>query len=47
MNISDLMMMLQVIKDERGDLPVFGDRGEPELIVLEEKDELDIWLHIG
>ena len=47
MNISDIMLKLQRIKEEHGDLPVIGDYGDPEIIVLEMKGEFDICLHIG
>lgn len=47
MFISDIMLRLQAIKDEHGDLQVVGDRGDPELTVLEEEGEFDICVHIG
>ena len=47
MNISDIMLKLQRIKEEHGDLPGVGDYGEPEIRILEEKGEFDKCLHIG
>jgi hypothetical protein len=47
MNISEMIMKLYAVKAEHGDLPVVGDRGEPEITVLEEKDEFEICVHIG
>ena len=39
MNISDFIAKLERIKEEHGDLPVIGDYGDPEIIVLEETGE--------
>jgi hypothetical protein len=47
MNISDIMLKLQKMKEEHGDLPVVGDYGDPEIMILEEKGEFDKCLHIG
>ena len=47
MNISDLIQNLLKVMKEHGDLKVVGDKGDPEITVLEEKDEFDICLHIG
>jgi hypothetical protein len=47
MFISDIMLRLQVIKDVHGDLQVVGDRGDPDIAVLEAEGEFDICVHIG
>ena len=47
MNISEIMVKLQRIKEEHGDLSVVGDNGDPEIMVLEDKGEFDICLYIG
>jgi hypothetical protein len=45
--ISDLLVKLQSIKDEHGDLPIVGDHGIPDVEVLNEQDEFDICVYIG
>jgi hypothetical protein len=37
MIISDIMLKLQAIRDEIGDLPVTGDYEDPEITISEEK----------
>ena len=48
MKITDIIERFPAIKDEHGDLQVVGDRGDPDIVVLEkEEGEFDICVHIG
>jgi hypothetical protein len=47
MNLSDLIIKLLEIKYEHGDLEVVGDRGAPDVAVINEQDETDKCVYIG
>jgi len=46
MIISDIMLKLQAIRDEIGDLPVTGDYEDPEITISEGKGDIRVHIHM-